>query len=168
VKEEAWANKLGLGALVLNGVPVTEAIPLASIAPRFRASLGLVALKRLDVVIDGKGGVAYLRPKHTAPPAYDHNRLGAVFVPDDPGSDGLTARVADGSPAQEAGIRSGDLLLKIGEVNVTNWRNDPTVLPLSRFWERPAGTTLELTLSREGKTFKAAPTLRDILSQGSG
>jgi hypothetical protein len=167
VKEESWANRLELGPVVLTDVPVTEAIPLAVIAPHFRASLGLAALKRVEMVIDGRGGVAYLRPKQTTAPAYEHNRLGAVFVPAAL-SDDLTAQVVEGSPAAEAGIRTGDVLLKIADVDVTRWRTDPTVLPLSRFWARPAGTKLALTLRREGQPFKAAPTLRDILSPGSG
>ncbi len=167
VKEEGWANKLELGPLVLSGVPVTEAMPVAMVAPRFQASLGLAALRRLHVVIDGKGDVAYVRPKHTVAPAYGHNRLGAVFVPATGNSDDLIAQVAEGSPAQEAGIRAGDVLLKIDEVDATKWRTDPTVLPLSRFLNRPAGTRLDLTLKREGQTLQISAVLRDILSPES-
>ncbi len=167
VKEEAWAKKLELGPVVLSEVPVTEAMPVAMIAPRFRASLGLAALRRLHVVIDGKGDVAYLRPKHTAAPAYEHNRLGAVFVPANANSDDLVAQVAEGSPAQEAGIRAGDTLLKIDEVDATKWRTDATVLPLSRFLNRPAGTRLDLTLKREGQTLQVSAVLRDILHPSS-
>ncbi len=58
------------------------------------------------------------------------------------------ADVADESPAYEAGIRNDDVLLKIGELDATKWRTDPKVLPLSRFWNSPAGTKLELTLKR--------------------
>jgi len=168
VKEEAWANKLSLGPVMLTQVPVTEAIPLVLTIPHFRASFGLAALKRLDFVVDGRRGVVYLRPKHATAPAYQHNRLGAVFVPADPQSNDLTAQVVDGGPAQEAGIRAGDVLLKIDEVDATKWRTDPTVLPLTRFWARPAGTKLDLSLRREGETFKATPTLRDILSPDLG
>jgi hypothetical protein len=168
VKEEAWANRLSFGPLVLTEVPVTEAIPLALTTPRFRASFGLAALKRLDFVVDGRRGMAYLRPKTSTPPVYEHNRLGAVFVPADPQSDNLAAQVAVGSPAQEAGIRTGDVLLKIDEVDVTNWRTDPTVLPFSRFWTRPAGTKLVFTLRREGRTLKTTATLRNIISPDSG
>ena len=168
VEEESWANELSLGPLVLTEVPVTEAMPLALIIPRFRASFGLAALKRLDFVVDGRRGLVYLRSKHTAPPVYEHNRLGAVFVPANPQSNDLIAQVADGTPAQEAGIRAGDVLLKVDEVDVTKWRTDPTVLPLSRFFARPEGTQIDLTLKRKEETFKIMVTLRNILPPDPG
>ena len=83
--------------------------------------------------MDGKTGVAYVQP-HPGPRApYQHNRLGAIFAPGD-ASDDLVAFVLDGSPAYEAGIRNGDVLLKIGDLDATKWQTDPAVLPLSRFW----------------------------------
>jgi S1-C subfamily serine protease len=130
----------------------------------YEGTLGLAALKRLDVIIDGKEGVAYLRPKTNSPPAYDHNRLAAVFTPPDMKADGLIAHVLDGGPAYEAGIRSGDILLKGGELDVTKWRTDPAVMPLSQFWMRAPGSKLELTLKRGNDTFKKTVVLRQILS----
>src|SRR5262249_20600503 len=121
-----------------------------------------------DLVVDGKRRIAYVRPKRNTPPPYEHNRLGTVFAPVDPQSSDLIARVAEGSPAQEAGIRSGDVLLKIGEVDVTKWRTDPAILPLRRFWSRPVGTKLDLLLKRQDHTFEAHPVLRDILLPDSG
>ena len=85
---------------------------------KYEATLGLAALKRLDIVIDGKHGIAYLRPKKTPPLPYQHNRLGADFIPQDSHNDDLIAHVANGSPAYEAGIRDGDILLKEGEKDV--------------------------------------------------
>jgi C-terminal processing protease CtpA/Prc len=81
--------------------------------------LGLEALKRLDLIVDGKHGMAYLRPKQTRSVPGDHNRLGAVFVPRDDQSDDLVAHVLEGSPAFEAGIRNGDVLLSIGGRDLT-------------------------------------------------
>jgi hypothetical protein len=168
VKEEAWAKKISLGPLTLTDVPITEAdsadIALGSIPNgRYEATLGLAALKRLDSIIDGKHGIAYLRAKKTPPLPYEHNRLGAVFVPRDSQNDDLVAHVVDGSPAFEAGIRNDDVLLKIGKLDATKWRSDPNVLPLSRFWNSPAGTKLELTLKRGDKVFKTTAVLRNIL-----
>ena len=168
VSEEIWAREITIGPLVLTDVPVMEAnrseVDLFSSAQtRFQAKLGFAALKRLDVIIDGKYGIAYLRPRQTPVLPYEHNRLGAAFVPRDPTNDDLVAHVADGSPAYEAGIRNDDVLLKIGELDVTKWRTDPKVLPLSRFWNSPAGTKLELTLKRGDKVFKTTAVLRNIL-----
>ena len=61
-------------------------------------------------------------------------------------------------------VRNGDVLLRIGNLDVTKWRTDPTVLPLSRFWEQPAGTRLDLTLRRGEQVLKINVPLRDILS----
>lgn len=177
VAEESWAKELTLGPLVLTDVPVTEASKAevaagsrepgddAAVGPAaYEATLGLAALKRLDFIIDGVGGLAYLLPKKTAAPAYEHNRLGAVFTPVDMQADDLIARVADRSPAHGAGIRDGDILLKIGLLDATKWRTDPTVMPLTQFWTRRPGTKLELTLKRGGEIYKANIVLKQILS----
>jgi hypothetical protein len=168
VSEESWADQISLGPLTLTDTPVMEAnsSDLAlhtSPQTRFEATLGFAALKRLDVIIDGKHGIAYLRPKSTPPLPYEHNRTGAVFVPRENQNTDLVAHVVNGSPAYEAGIRNGDVLLKIGELDVTKWRTDPNVLPLSRFWNSPVGTKLELTLRRNETLFNASIILRNIL-----
>lgn len=165
VKEESFAHEIALGSLVITDVPVSEANQ-AQIAtdPNFEVSLGLAALKRLEIIIDGEQKVAYLHPRSTPASPYPHNRLGAVFVPRNLQEDDLVAEVIDGSPASTAGIRNGDNLLKIGNLDVTRWRTDPNVLPLSRFWDSPAGTKLELTLKRGDNTFITTATLRNILA----
>ncbi len=168
IKEESWAEKISLGSLTLTKVPVMEAgsgeVALAtSLQTTFAATLGFAALKRLDVIFDGRRGLAYLRPKSAPPMPYEHDRLGAVFVPENLSSDDLVARVVVGSPAYRAGIRNADVLLKIGGLDTTRWRTDPQVLPLSRFWNGPAGTRLVLTLKRGETTFPSTVTLQNIL-----
>jgi hypothetical protein len=160
VGEEAWAKELFLGAFTLTEVPIQQASPIES--ARGQPILGLAALKRLDFIVDGKQGVAYLRPKRTPPPAYNHNRLGAEFVPGGSQSDELIAQVVNGSPAQAAGIRNGDILQKVGDRDVTNWRAEQD-RPRERYWELPAGTKLELTVKRGEETLKISVVLRDIL-----
>jgi hypothetical protein len=168
VKEESFAQEFSLGQLTLTDVPIMEANQAELVIDeQFTASLGLAALKRLDIIIDGKHGIAYLRPKMTPPLPYEHNRLGAVFVPRNLQSNDLVAHVVDGSPAHKAGIRNDDILLTIGELDATKWRTDPAVLPLSRFWNSPAGTKLELTLKRGDKIFKTTSVLRNILPPDS-
>lgn len=165
VKQEMWAPELALGSLSLTDVPVTEAntAEVALGGDGYQASIGLTALKRLDLIVDGEHGVAYLRHRSTPPPAYDYNRIGAVFVPPDLEHDQLTAHVFIPSPASEAGIRDGDVLLKIDSLEVTRWRTTPGILPLSRFWAQPAGTRLDLTLKRRGALYRTSVVLRDIL-----
>ena len=164
VREQAWASDFTLGPLALTDLVLEEADPVSvrQVSKRHVATLGLAALKRLDLIVDGRNAVAYLRPKTTSSPEYKHNRSGAVFVPSDEKSDTLIARVVDGGPAYEAGIRNGDILLRIGEKDVTHWRTSSN--SLSVFWQKPAGTELALTLRRSNETFKTTVTLRDILA----
>jgi len=171
VAEEGWADKISLGKLTLTDVPVMQAsssdvaLHSASQFP-YEATLGLAAMKRLDIVIDGKDGVVYLRPKNTPPTPYEYNHLGAVFVPKDLQSDDLIAHVAKGSPAYEAGIRDGDILLKEDGRDVTNWRN-PNVKINTPFREQSAGTKFKLTLKRGDTIFNATATLQNILATDS-
>ena len=127
------------------------------------ATIGMAALKRVELLIDREKGEAWLRPVKTPAPAYNHNRLGAVFTPAGPQGEDLLAHVAAGSPAAEAGIRDGDVLLKIGALDATKWRTDPQVLPLSRFWQRAAGTKFDLGIRRGSEVIHVNVTLRDIL-----
>ena len=165
--EEMWAKEFRLGPLLLTDVPVKEAAgdELVDGSEHLDARLGLAALKRVDLIVDGLFGIAYLQPKKTPAPAYEYNRLGAVFAPRNLQSDDLVAHVLDGSPAYEAGIRNGDILLKVDGHDVTNWRtangknHDP--------WAQPAGTKLKLTLKRGDKTFTTTAVLRNILQPDS-
>jgi len=84
-------------------------------------------------------------------------------MPLDKNSGDLVAHVVRASPAYEAGIRNGDVLLKVGDLDVTKWRTDPKVLPLSRFWSMPSGMRLDLVLKRGNEVYKTHPLLRHIL-----
>lgn len=163
VKPESWADQISLGPLKLNDVPVSEASPMFHAISGFEAVLGIYALRRLDLVVDGPNKVAYMRVRDARPSAFPHNRLGAVFVPRDMESDPLLAHVIKGGPAHLSGIRDGDVLLKIGTLDVSNWKRNPAVMPLSRFWNGPAGTWLGLTLKRGQEEFQIEVQLRDIL-----
>ena len=147
VSEEIWAHEITVGPLVLTDVSVMEANPrlddlFSSAQAQFQATLGFAALKRLEVIIDGKRGIAYLRPRQTPALPHEHDRLGAAFIPRDPQNDDLVAHVADESPAYEAGIRNDDVLLKIGELDATKCRTDPKVLPLAEISLLGGGTDL--------------------------
>lgn len=160
VTEEAWADQISVGPLVLTGVPIMRAGPsgAARWGAQYEGTLGLAALKHLDATVDGNNGLAYLRAKKTPPSAYPHNRLGAIFAATTIQTNQAVARVVDGSPAYDAGVRDGDVLLQVDEVTVRGWTDDW----ISRF-RMPAGTKLKLTLQRDGKIFNSAATLRDIV-----
>lgn len=160
VREEAWANQISIGSFVMTGVPITEETSSAAIrwGNKNGGILGLAALKRLNLIVDGKNSVIYLQSKTTPPPLYPQNRLGAIFVPTVTHTNKAVAWVITGSPAYQAGVRNGDILLQVDKIPVTGWTDSW----LSRF-EMPAGTKLYLTLQRDGKKFKTTVTLREIL-----
>ena len=165
VGEEVWAGEISFGPLKITEVPVMESskTDIGIGGADYQATLGLTALKRLDMILDCKKGVAYLQPRRSPPLPYQHNRIGAVFTPHSMDGGELVAHVAEGSPAARAGIRNGDILLTIDDLDVTKWHSDPAVLPLSRFWERAPGAKLLLTLKRGEESLKLNVVLEDIL-----
>jgi len=131
---------------------------------RHLATLGLYALRRLSWAIDGRSGKLYFR-SNGAPQGlntYEYNRLGAVFIPTADKGDALVARVLEGGPAYRAGLRNGDILLRINDLDVTAWRTDPRTQRPGRFWSQPAGTVLRLGLQRRDKAFDVTIVLEDI------
>ena len=166
VSEESWAKELSLGPVKLTDVVVTEAnsVNVSLGALNYEATLGIAALKRLDLIIDGAHSIAYLRPKKGTAPTYKHNRSGVVFVPRDAQSDDLIAHVVKDSPAYIAGIRDNDVLLKIDEHDVQDWRQNPNPKINTPMIDQPPGTKIQFTLKRGDKTFSANVVLKDILS----
>ncbi|MGH8338072.1 MAG: hypothetical protein ACRETL_14890, partial [Gammaproteobacteria bacterium] len=62
--EKSQADEINLGPLKLTDVPVNQAAPLPMPSMKnYGGMLGLQALARFDLVVDGKNGVAYLRPR---------------------------------------------------------------------------------------------------------
>jgi len=148
-----WAKDISVGSLKITDVPVEGADPNeiasgTSTNTQFVATFGLAALKRLEIIIDNQNNIVYLRPKKTQPLPYEHNRLGAVFAPKYPDANNNVAYVITGSPAYEAGIRDGDILL------------NPEAI---KSYEQPAGTKINLKLKRGDKIFKTTATLRNLL-----
>jgi hypothetical protein len=154
-------------------VVVEKADPAtASRLPQYAATFGVDALKRLDFIVDGKGGVVYLQPKKSPVPSplSEQDRLVLVFVPGDAKSDDLVARVLDGSSPHVAGIRNGDVLLKIGERDVAQWRAapgdqwrfEPDYPFILASTHNPVGTRTEMILKRGGQELKATVDLKQI------
>lgn len=159
ITEEGFAREITVANVRFTDVPISQPTPREIASGE--VAFGLAALARLNLIVDGRGGWAYLRPKRTAPAPYEHNRLGAVFIRRHAFSDEAAAQVLDGSPAHTAGIRNGDALLKVDGVQMVKGR--VAGVPLIEFWERPAGTRLELTIRRDDQSLKMPVVLRDIL-----
>ncbi len=164
VREQAWADEIDIGPLTLTQIPVHELdLREGPDAEKFAALVGLAALKRLDLVVDRRNGVAYAHPANITPWPYRHNRIGAVFTTEDleHGQD-LIAHVLPGTPAYEAGVRDGDILQKIDSVDMTGWRTNSAARS-GRFFEQPAGSRITLTLKRGTEAIQVMVTLRDLL-----
>jgi len=83
-------------------------------------------------------------------------------VPLDPQTtNDLLAHVAKDSPAAQAGIRDGDVLLKIDQLDVTPWRTQPGFFHSTDFGPG-FGDETSLTLRRGGKTIAIDVMLRNI------
>ena len=165
VRKLGWARELRLGAISLADVPVQKCTAQwGRLDNNYDATLGLFALTRLNMVIDGGAGKVYIKPNASARSEYEYNRMGAVFIPADTKSDELLAHVMVGSPAYEAGIRDGDQLLRIGDIDVTGWKSNPSIMPLNQYWVAPAGTEVRLTISRKRTRIEIVVVLEDILS----
>ena len=67
--EEAWADEVHIGDLILTDVPVHR-MAAGESTPDCVAGLGLYALCRMDLVLDGKNSVAYVHPKPAPGPPY--------------------------------------------------------------------------------------------------
>jgi len=66
------------------------------------------------------------------------------------------------------GARRADLGSGPGDVDVTRWRTDPSVLPMSRFWSQPAGTRVPLIRRSRSGIRTVQHTLAEIFPRASG
>jgi predicted aspartyl protease len=135
----AILSSLGIGPLKLHGVP-TE-IPATWNRPS-PGVIGLEVLKRFRIATDYSHGRLWLEPYADLldkPIARDRSGIGAV-----PTAAGLSIiHVAEGSPAEKAGLKRGDTIVKIdGEAVDTRY-----ILSHPRMGVRPAGTVFHLTLA---------------------
>ena len=163
--EMCWAKQLSIGALSFRDMTVEPYHPsVAAMVGPPDALIGLDALSCFDIIIDGAGGYLYLRPVAHRTRELEYSRSGIGFAPKDGKSGPLLVRVAKGGPAHRAGIRDGDILLKIDDRDFTKWEEDPSVLPSGK--PKPAGTRVKMTLERAGKPYTVTFVSEEIFPVG--
>jgi PDZ domain-containing protein len=162
VRQALRAQKIRIGGLDLVDVPVTVVSSSTdALFGHCDATLGLYALRQLRLLIDARRGDLYLSKASSSTNQFPYNKLAAVFVPKDfQRSDDLIAHVVVGGPAYRAGIRDGDVLLKIGALNAGIWRTDPHIL--TELLDQHAGTKINLTLRRDVEQYETSVTLEEL------
>ena len=167
IDKEKWIHEINFGEVPFHGIPAKMGMEAYSwlMKEGIDGIVGMWGLSCYTWIVDGPSGKIYFKQNDLlrVPGQYKYNRLGAVFVPEDiQTTNSLIAHVIEGGPAYTAGIRDGDVLLNIGALDATKWRTNPDVMPLSRFWEKPAGTKIDLVLMRSGEKIEITVTLEEI------
>ena len=164
VCEETWAHQIVLSPFTFDEIPVKESPAFFASTPDFEACIGVYALSCFHIVIDGPQNTMYFCHNNSARKRYRYNRLGAVFVPKNKDENALlVARVLPTSPAFRSGIRDGDELTQIENLDATKWRSDSKLMPLGQFFERSAGTKIDLSVLRNGAVLRFSVALEELL-----
>lgn len=164
VSEVFRAREILIGQIKLVDVPVSLAPVSAEHAfGAPDAIFGLYVFKRLEPIIDGRNRRVFVRKNAISTNAYAYNRLGAIFLPSSTLPDAqLIARVVEGGPAYRSGIRNGDSLTGINDLDVRKWRTDRRILPLSRFWNQASGVGIRLALRRNDEAYEVPVVLEEL------
>lgn len=161
-REESMATEFKLGPLTLRHVPIGE----ASLSEHIKEdsgddtviSVGLRALDTFALILDPDNKLAYAHP-NSGGVVPKHNRFGIAFSEV---GDNLVAQVAPRSPAAEAGLQTGDLLVEVDGRTFANWRESPRAMDALNL-SAPAGTTKKFVIKRGGIRKAYSIIARDLL-----
>ena len=136
--------------------------------PQLHAIIGLNALSQFNLIIDQDNDQIYWQANENAPTRQkntlsNYNRLGATFPPLSLNSSVLVGAVVADSPAFRFGLRSGDVLLRVNDFDMTKWRTDPAIAR-AQFWQQAAGTKYKLVIKRKGEEKTIDVVLEDFLN----
>jgi hypothetical protein len=158
VGRQSWSDRLDLGSLTIPGATVRQAGHKWS---HLEAVIGLEALSHFEVIFDLEESRIYIKKRDGYRIKPEYNRLGATFAPKSLDSVELVAKVLTNSPGYRCGIRNGDILLRVDDVDMTKWRDDPEIIK-RRFWYAEPGTQYNLELERGGTRIGLQVTLEEI------
>lgn len=120
--------------------------------------MGMGALDRRSVWIDGpEGKLYYSAPHGEIPRLLGLNQVGVTFIPQ---HGRYVAFVAEGSPAEQSGVKTGDILVSI------DGRRPESMLAIEQATTQP-GITVELCLRRQGQLHLVRWTLGESLAPAS-
>lgn len=158
VTELCWFDKFKIDSLLFSHVMIEKS---AYKWPQLEAVFGLEALKHFEIVFDLKDNNIYMKQRPYSPVNLNYNRLGASFPPTSLESDKLVGYILENTPAYRAGLRTGDVLLRVDNIDMTQWRINPSILK-REFWTAEAGTKYELEIERNGKKHVFTVVLEEI------
>ncbi len=124
------------------------------------AVAGIDLWKRFDLVVDLANLTLWLRPSSAFDEPQAYNRSGLLCRPDAQRQRYVVWRIVEGSPADRAGIRQDDVLMAINAQPIDR----SGMLPPLRALLAPAGTRVEMTFERDGKSFTKTLVLAELLA----
>jgi len=121
---QARADQVTLGQIHLTDVLLDESEAMPMDIPHFAGVIGMAALRRMDLVLDGKGGFAYIRPKQTPDTIRDTDNRAVVLTQ----AGSLNGSSAEPKSYKINNVDPGKLLLKeikptgiASSVDTQNW-----------------------------------------------
>jgi predicted metalloprotease with PDZ domain len=125
---------------------------LVKVATVAREAIVYLSERKEPLTFKGKKAVS--QPGSTAPTGSRRVRTG--IMPDFafPGKGVKIGMVSPDSPAEKAGLKKGDVIIKLGEVVVNNLREYSNVLKIFK-----PGDTATMVYMREGKEYSTTVTL---------
>lgn len=163
VQPTAVVDRFMIGELDLGQVDLSPSFAEVTLSgldhPTVGYHLGMEALRNRAVVIDGPGKRVYFGPRvDPADELPDINRAQATFIPDSLEGGAMAAHVVPDGAAYRAGLRDGDLILRVNGRDAANWQEDPLVRPTVVFHAEP-GKVVELVVERGSEQHELAITL---------
>lgn len=122
--------------------------------------IGNQLLNRFDIYIDYTKNIMYMTPIRDLKKEFRVDRSGLeVLATGHELKQYAVSSVLPGSPADEAGLKKGDILKKVGGLSTNLLTLDQIIITFSR----NAGKTINIQYIRDGEIYKTKVTLKDLI-----